>query len=186
MGCGAIDSAGSSIIHMAGGCASMVLLWLVNPRVQRRYMVPTAIPVQPDCKKSKKQRKDSDELEKERDTDKSVQSKSKETKGIQLQQSLFSKGEAEEDEISPLLVQSKNYASSFETKQMYSNLCAPVLLWVGFIALNAVTNLPVVDSGQIGGKRCINCRHNLSRCYEHKMYCFLHSDIVRILNCLSS
>lgn len=154
MGCGAIDSAGSSIIHMAGGCATMVLLWLVNPRVPRRCIVPTAIPVQSDCKKSKTQGKDCDELEKERDLDKSVRSKSKEIKGNQLQQSYFRKGEAEEDEISPLLVESRSLASSFETKQLYSNLCAPVLLWVGFIALNAVTNLPAENSGQVGGKRC--------------------------------
>lgn len=32
VGCGVVDSAGSSIIHMSSGCAGLVLLWLTNPK----------------------------------------------------------------------------------------------------------------------------------------------------------
>ena len=153
MGCGVIDSAGSSIIHMAGGCASLVLLWLVDPRIQRSYQAQTAIAVKSDVKKGRKQGTAIDELNKEKEKDRSVQSRSKGIKGAQIQQSLFLKERAEEGQASYQLVESQTIASNFEMKQLFSNLSAPVLLWLGFIALNAVTNLPGEDAGRLGGKR---------------------------------
>lgn len=145
IGCGVIDSAGASIIHMSSGCVGLILLWLVQPRVH--HPVPSESGLKNTVKSTEKR---------ESDKDVPVRTESKKP-SIQI---------GEEDRISLLEKEKKDHLSNenslgdipvaeFKTRQLYANISAPVLIWLGFLGLNVITNLPGNNLSLIAGKRFV-------------------------------
>lgn len=169
MGCGVLDSAGASIIHMSSGCVGLVLLWLANPRAHHAFLTISNlekamkksvieqskedIPAKTEAKKPSVQIREEDRislLEKEKKDQKKM--------SVQI---------GEEDRISVLEKEKKNHFSQeisldyislvdFKTRQLYANISAPLLLWIGLLGLNVITNLPGNNISFIAGKRYVS------------------------------
>jgi ammonium transporter, Amt family len=150
IGCGVIDSAGASIIHMSSGCVGLILLWLVEPREHRPLQSESDVK-KPIAKSEKK----------EGEEDVPLRTESKKP-SVQI---------GEEDRISLLEKEKKDHLShlshekslediplaDFKTRQLYANISAPVLIWLGFLGLNVITNLPGNNISNIAGKRFVIC-----------------------------
>ena len=147
VGCGVIDSAGASIIHMSSGCVGLILLWLVRPR--EHHPLQSESGVKKIVKNSEKKASD-EEIP--------VRTESKKP-SVQI---------GEEDRLSLLEKEKKDHLShensledipiaDFKTRQLYANISAPVLIWLGFLGLNVITNLPGNNISIIAGKRYVRC-----------------------------
>ena len=136
-GCGVLDSAGSSIIHMSSGCASLVLMWLVRPRVTQLYMMEDAQTIK-------------DEAEKACRADAAAEISTGQNEGDEI----VARRKSNDCNSPPKKIE-KPTIDEFRARQVYSNVASPVLMWLGFIGLNAITNLPGSKWSDIAGKRCV-------------------------------
>ena len=164
IGCGVLDSAGSSLIHISSGIATLIMMWLVNPRDTNPLPSHKAHKHNLHKMKNEVRNKASDVGSNEIDSLlgtacddnrndmtgghdilrllKQEKDKEKEREGEEVEK----KKEKEEHE------QALN--DNYKTRKMFAYITAPPLLWLGFIGINVVTNLPGNDTSYIGGKRC--------------------------------
>jgi ammonia channel protein AmtB len=156
MGCGVLDSAGSSLIHISSGLATLILMWFVDPKATD--LLPSDKAHQMLKSKNKLRNRTSGAASVEEDSllgtacDDSrgeIQGKRIENSPVKgPEKEKGSEKEQEHDEAWKVVE-----VDSFKTRKMYAYITAPPLIWLGFIGLNVVMNLPGNDTSLIAGKR---------------------------------
>lgn len=152
MGCGVLDSAGSSLIHVSSGIATLILMWFVNPKATD--LLPSDKAHQMLKKNNSVRNRKSDVANIEGDA--LLGTACDDSRGEIHQKGIENspvkgegQGQGKEQEQALKDVEVDN----FKTRKMYAHITAPPLIWLGFIGLNVVTNLPGNDTSQIAGKR---------------------------------
>jgi hypothetical protein len=158
-GCGVIDSAGSSIIHMSSGCAGLVLLWLVKPRLPRNLSKETTSnvdkrntniqkPIEPNNQTNNQtdiqtniqkdiQKNIQKNIKKKNNTDKEdkkiLENNDEQKAKDNTEMPSLSIKNKKEVSLFPPPADPEIMASDFATRQLFSYICAPLLIWIGFI-----------------------------------------------------
>lgn len=149
-GCGVIDSAGCSLIHMAGGCAGLVVLWLTKMRNVETVKVQKSAAGLSERKTERKT--DNNHIATTDNNIKSTESIPK----TSIDRKISATTRTKSGHLFPLLASElppPSITDDFKIRQMYTNTAGPLLLWIGFIGLNFATNLPGDNASHIGGKR---------------------------------
>ena len=158
MGCGVLDSAGSSLIHISSGIATLILMWFVDPKAtallpsdkahqmlktknEARNRTSAVHSVEGDALMGTACDDSRGEIHQKRIESSPVNGSEKEQEQGQGQ------GQGQEQ------VLKESEVDHFKTRKMYAYITAPPLIWLGFIGLNLVTNLPGNDTSLIAGKR---------------------------------
>jgi ammonia channel protein AmtB len=154
MGCGVLDSAGSSLIHISSGIATLILMWFVDPKAvnllpsdKARQMLKTKNEVRNRTSGAASVEEDAlmgTACDDSRGEIHQIGLENSPVKGQKQEQ-----GREQEHDEALKVVEVDN----FKTRKIYAYITAPPLIWLGFIGLNVVTNLPGNDSSQIAGKR---------------------------------
>jgi ammonia channel protein AmtB len=144
-GCGVIDSGGCSVMHMAGGSAGLVILWLTTPRESNNNN--TLIENKGQSGILKKDRHN----ETANDANHKIDQLPKARKSAKKEYSDTWK----RYHIVPTLDANDIVNIDFKSRQMYATICAPLLLWIGFLGSNVLTNLPQNNIADLAGKRLV-------------------------------
>lgn len=157
MGCGVLDSAGSSLIHISSGLATLILMWFVDPKTVN--LLPSDKAQMLKSKNKVRNRTSAVHCIEEDallgtacdDSRGEMHQKGLENSSVKVQkQEKGSEQEQEQEQDEALKVVE---VDSFKTRKMYAYITAPPLIWLGFIGLNVVTNLPGNDTSLTAGKR---------------------------------
>jgi ammonia channel protein AmtB len=160
MECGVLDSAGSSLIHISSGLATLILMWFVDPKAVNLLPSDKAHQMLKTKNKVRKRTSGAASVDEDAllgtacdDSIGEIQGKGLENSPVKgsekgQKQEKGSEQEQEHDEALKLVE-----VDNFKTRNMYAYITAPPLIWLGFIGLNVVTNLPGNDTSLIAGKR---------------------------------
>ena len=144
IGWGVLDSAGSSLIQISSGIASLLLMWLVIPKSIDLLSSDGAHVVQKTKNKVKNKTSDVDSVEVDALLGTACDDNTDSLQGKDAKEHLS----PEEDHALKIIKM-----DDLKTRKMYAYVTAPPLLWLGFLGLNVLTNLPENDSSIVGGKR---------------------------------
>jgi ammonia channel protein AmtB len=131
------------VIHMAGGSAGLVILWLTTPRESKNETDNTANVNKEQNEKVKKYNGTTNS--KTNQVHRSRKSAKNEFPDIWKRY-----------HIVPTLHAKDIVNIDFKSKQTYATICAPFLLWIGFLGRNVLTNLPQNNIANLAGRRLIN------------------------------
>lgn len=158
IGCGVLDSAGSSLIHISSGVATLIMMWLVNPRDTNPLPSHKARDLHKMKNEVRNRTLDVDSYEVDALLGTACDDDRFDLTGHDigrlLKQEKEREGEVEKKkEIEKEKALRDNKIDNCRTRKMFAYITAPPLIWLGFIGLNVVTNLPGNDASYIGGKR---------------------------------
>ena len=158
IGCGVLDSAGSSLIHISSGVATLIMMWLVNPRDTNPLPSHKARDLHKMKNEVRNRALDVDSYEVDALLGTACDDDRFDLTGHDigrlLKQEKEREGEVEmKKEIEKEKALKDNKIDNYKTRKMFAYITAPPLIWLGFIGLNVVTNLPGNDASYIGGKR---------------------------------
>ena len=160
IGCGVLDSAGSSLIHISSGVSTLIMMWLVNPRDTNPLPSHKAHNLHKMKNEVRNRTSDVDSNEVDAllgtacDDDRDDLTGHDTLRLLKQEKENEREGEVEKKEEKKKEQALKdNKIDNYKTRKMFAYITAPPLIWVGFIGLNVVTNLPGNDTSYIGGKR---------------------------------
>ena len=160
IGCGVLDSAGSSLIHISSGVATLIMVWLVNPRDTDPLPSHKAHNLHKMKNEVRNRTSDVDSNEVDAllgtacDDDRDDLTGHDTLRLLKQEKENEREGEVEKKEEKKKEQALKdNKIDNYKTRKMFAYITAPPLIWLGFIGLNVVTNLPGNDTSYIGGKR---------------------------------
>ena len=146
IGCGVLDSAGSSLIHISSGVATLIMVWLVNPRDTDPLPSHKAHNLHKMKNEVRNRTSDVDSNEVDALLGTACDDDRNDLTGHDNLRLLKQEKEKEQ-------ALKDNKIDNYKTRKMFAYITAPPLIWLGFIGLNVVTNLPGNDTSYIGGKR---------------------------------
>lgn len=152
MGCGVLDSAGSSLIHISSGIATLTLMWFVDPKATNLLPSDKAHQIL----KMNNEVKNRTSAVASIEEDALLGTTCDDSRGEMHQKGIENrpvKGQEQGQEQGHDEVLKDHEVDNFKAKKMYAYITAPPLIWLGFIGLNVVTNLPGNDTSLIAGKR---------------------------------
>lgn len=156
IGCGVLDSAGSSLIHVSSGIATLMMMWLVSPRDTNPLPSHKAHNLHKMKNEVRIRTSDVDNNEVDALLGTACDDDRNDLTGHEQARQLKQEKDKEKGEVEKKKEKEEEEQAlhdNYKTRKMFAYITAPPLLWLGFIGLNVVTNLPGNDISYIGGKR---------------------------------